>query len=232
MTIRSVFDEVRNTLDYLSEAELSIFTNEVSMLDGRVSWYPLRRDVPFMRTHEHPTLDQFSEWVVGGHYSCLLFDGSLLQITYDIEDADVCGHRLAYIPCPVVLDTSLLQDEPVIDLVELYLADSPSSIALRTPVRFDFDPRSAKSGHPAAHMTINSVDCRIACVAPMHVGRFVDFVFRNFYAELRSAHAGFFDAAGRRHLGKKVIEDEHRMAPHLMWDLAAESFGGKPAARS
>ena len=101
--------------------------------------------------------------------------------------------------------------------MELYALDMPTNLLMRTPVRFDFDPTNARSGHPAAHLTINSAHCRIACVAPMHVHRFLDFVFRHFYPKERSVHRSFFDAASRLHIGKSVILEEDRRTPHLMW---------------
>ncbi|HUF97152.1 MAG TPA: DUF2290 domain-containing protein [Ilumatobacter sp.] len=231
MTIRALHDEVTNVLDYLLESELALFVNKISMKQGRVSWHAYDSRVPFLQTNQHHTLAQFSQWVAAGHYSCILFDGSLLQLTYDMIGSEVSGHRLAYIPCPMVVDLELLRDEPLADVMEMY-SDDVSSFALRTPIRFDFDPSAAKQGHPAAHMTLNSIDCRIACVAPMHVGRFVDFVFRNFYPDLRAAHAPFFVELERRHLGERVIEDDERHVPYMAWNLGTNYFGGVAHTKS
>ncbi|WP_443054843.1 DUF2290 domain-containing protein [Streptomyces sp. NBC_00258] len=69
----------------------------------------------------------------------------------------------------------LVRLEPLLDVVDLYAADTPTNMVLHSAIRFDYDPASASPGHPAAHLTINSAHCRIACAAPMHVGRFADF---------------------------------------------------------
>src|SRR5206468_2025512 len=117
-----------------------------------------------------------------------------------------------------LVDRKLLQEEPMLDVVELYLdADVTASLALRSPVRFDFDAAAAGPHHAAAHLTINSADCRIACVAPLHPYRFLDFVFRHFYPLHWFAQASWFADAGRRALGEKVISEEHAAGVHLAW---------------
>ena len=159
-TPRSVRDDVKNILDYLSDAELALFTNEVSLVGARVSFHRYDSRAAFLISHEHPTLEQYMNWTAAGDYSAVLLDGSLLQVTYDVSGGRVSGHRLAYIPCPYDLDRELLAaGYPIADVLELHRDDTP---ALRSPVRFDFDPERAKKNHSAAHLTINGIDCRIA----------------------------------------------------------------------
>ena len=92
-------------------------------------------------------------------------------------------------------------------------------VLLRSPLRFDYDQSAAREGHPAAHFSVNSPECRIACVAPVHPYRFIDFVFRHFYPILRGAHDGWFEPAGRRHIGEAVISDRDRDGLHLTWPV-------------
>lgn len=106
---------------------------------------------------------------------------------------EVVGHRLAYMPCPYDVAAELLAQESLLDAIELY--DGSSDILLRSQLRFDFDPRASAPGHPAAHFTFNSPHCRIACVAPVHIMRFLDFVFRHSYPAQRRFHESFFAPA-------------------------------------
>ncbi len=225
-TIRLVRDDVKNVLDYLTDAELALFANEVSIGSTRVSWHAHDPTAEFITNRTHATIDQYLAWLSAGIYSAVLLDGSLLQITYDVQGGKITGHRLAYVPCPYIIDPVFLEEgEPIGDVIEMYNESEVSNIALRSPIRFDFDPKSAKSGHPAAHLTINSVDCRIACVAPMNVHRFIDFVFRHFYPQLRMAHLPFFVEAAKRQFGENVLIDEDRKIPHMMWDLRSMPTG-------
>jgi hypothetical protein len=219
-SLRALRDHITNALDFLSGAELVLYSNSVRMAADRVSWHA-PSNAPFFLERGPASPDQYLAWVTGGHYSATLPDGSLLQLTYEVEDGEVTGHRLAYVPCPVVLDERLLwEGEPIADTVRVYL-DEPthSAIALRSPVRVDLDMSAADAGHPAAHLTLNESDCRIACVAPMHPYRFIDFVFRHFYPRLRLSQEDWFREASRSLLGDRVLADEDRAFPHLAWDL-------------
>jgi hypothetical protein len=219
-TTRSVRDDVKEVLDYLQDAELAIFTNEVSFDNSRVSWHTHDPGASFIVNRDHATLDQFCAWVNSAALSAILFDGSLLQITYDVANGEVVRHRLAYVPCPFIIDTELLHEgEALADIIEVYSDNHPEQMALRSPVRFDYDPSAAAPGHPPAHMTINGADCRIACVSPMHVLRFVDFVFRNFYKALHAAHRDFFSQASTRHVGERVLPEDEAGNPHIMWAI-------------
>jgi len=224
-TSKSIRDAVRNVLDYLTDADLILSSNDVSIRESqhltRISWHGHNPAADFLISREYGTVDQYFHWMVNGIYSVILFDASLLQITYDLAGDAIVGHRLTYVPCPFMVDLSLLTDgaAPVADVVGLY--DRLSDVALRSPIRFDYDVKSAKRNHPAAHLTINSADCRIACVAAMHPLRFADFIFRHFYPRLWGLHSGFFAAAAWQHLGKLSLSDGDRISPHVMWNIHA-----------
>lgn len=217
---RSVANDVRNVLDFLQESDLALYVNAVDERPDRVTFHRHDPTAEFLINHNHPDIDQYRRWVEVGAYSAVLPDASLLQLTYDIAGGEISGHRLAYIPCPFEVDSELLESEPILDVVDLHRSNDP---LLRSPIRFDFDPSSAKPGHPAAHMTMNGMDCRVACVAPVHPLRFVDFVFRHFYPAMWSSHPRFFETAPYRHFGKAVLADEDRTGLHLMWDVHAKS---------
>ena len=223
-TTRALHDAVTNVLDFLMVAELATYATQVSLVElgeerTRVSFHS-HTAAPFLVTTGHPTVDQFIAWAETGAYSAMLFDGSLLQLTFDLKSDHVVGHRLAYAPCPFDIDEQLLTDgEPLVDVIEAY---RDGDALLRTPVRFDFDQNNASEHHPASHMTFNGMDCRIACAAPMHPLRFVDFIFRHFYKSYWDAHAAFFGAAGWRHLGSSTLTDPERAAVHITWDIHAK----------
>lgn len=223
-TVRAIAEQVRNALDYVRDAEIAQFTTEVSMSATAVAWHPLDRKGAFVESFGHPTIDQYVTWLANGDYSALLYDGSLIQISYWVEEGDVSRHRLAYFPCPYNLDLDLLkQGTPVADIVESYRG---SEAVLRSPMRFDFDHEAAGPRHPASHFTINGTSCRIACVAPLHVMRFFDFIFRQFHPQLHAAHRRFFATAHAQHIGRRSLGDgEHRQL-HLAWDVHATATGG------
>lgn len=223
-TVRAIAEQVRNALDYVRDAEIAQFTTEVSMGATSVAWHPLDRQGAFVESFGHPTIDQYATWLANGDYSALLYDGSLIQISYGVDDGEVSRHRLAYFPCPYDLDRDLLkQGMPVADAVELCRG---SDAVLRSPIRFDFDRQAAGPRHPASHFTINGTDCRIACVAPLHVMRFLDFIFRRFHPQLHATHRRFFATAHAQHIGRSSLRDEERRQVHFAWDVHATATGG------
>ncbi|MBO1286142.1 MULTISPECIES: DUF2290 domain-containing protein [Streptomyces] len=216
-TTRTVAEEVRNLLDYLLNAEIAAYINTVSVSGTRVSWHATDPGIPFLVNRGDPTLQDYRRWAQAGAYSALLFDGALLQITYEIEEGAIAGHRLAYVPCPYRVDSELVRQDPIIDVIDLHIETEPTNMILHSAIRFDFDPGSAAPGHPAAHLTINSADCRIACAAPMHIGRFTDFIFRHFYPDLWKAHLPFFGSSATREAGPRTLTPDERNTPHLYW---------------
>jgi hypothetical protein len=228
VTARAIRDEIQNTLDYLVSAEIAAYANPVAMslsaYGDRVTWHSHRPDVPFLVNRDEPTLEDYRNWVEAGAFSALLFEGSLLQLTYDIKQGGVCGHRVAYIPCPYRLDPIMVRTDPLLDLIDLHMQVEPTGMILRSSVRFDFDPDSAHAGHPAAHLTINSSNCRIACTAPMHFLRFIDFVFRHFYPEIWIVHSKFFSEGACREIGNRIIGEEELLRPHVGWNIQSSAL--------
>lgn len=221
-TLRVIRDQVQNTLDYLLTADLALWANPVSMSDSRVSWHAATPTSPFSAYGE-PTIDQYTSWTTDGQYSAVLFDGSLLQISYEVRNRSVVSHRLAFIPSPFDLDFDLLTSgEPLSDVIDLFRNDNP---VLRSPIRFDFSPSQASPRHPASHLSLNSTSCRIACIAPLHVRRFVSFIFQQFYPRYWSAHERFFSAGDTWHLDPVSITPDEKRSIHIAWDHHATVSG-------
>jgi len=116
--------------------------------------------------------------------------------------------RMPY-PCPVVLELPDHELElPLSDLVDLEIAsdfegdlnginfqefDSATRLEphlrLRSPIRFDYDPRRAGADHPASHVTLAGDECRCPVFGPLSIGHFVRFIFRYFYSIVWQRHS-------------------------------------------
>lgn len=194
-----------------------ILLPSVMITDGRhVTWRSPTPSSGFVDFHEYPTIRTYRRWADSGEYAALMPDGSLMQISYQIDNGEIVGHRLAYVPCPYRVDQDLLVTEPVSDVLDLHADDSHDSITMQSTIRFDFDPSSAAEGHPSAHLTMNVSSCRIACESPMTPESFVRFVYSNFYRTLWSTHRQFFDGLPRPDIQSTVTEFE-RTEPHVAW---------------
>jgi len=216
-TSRVVHDEIDNLLDYLVYSEIALHANPVRNEGGRVSWRGFAPYGKFLESREPESVATYRAWLEAGAYSALLFDGALLQVTYDFVGHHLIAHRLAWVPCPFMVDLELLQLESPLEIVDLYAAGNAVDVVLRTTIRFDYDIEGGgNADHPAAHLSVNSSECRIACAAPLRLGHFVDFVFRNFYPDFWRAHP-YLGGLSRKAWGPHTVTDEETNRLHVSW---------------
>jgi hypothetical protein len=101
-------------------------------------------------------------------YSYLMHDGGIVQVSYVFEGKIIDRHRLLYYPCPFSINVSLLEEleMSLTDLIrDVYMEDLERSVALRSPIRFDYAPEAAADFHPASHISINKQTCRIPALS-------------------------------------------------------------------
>lgn len=211
----AVYREVDGLLSYLITAEIALYRQSVTRGPNIITWHVPQPVPRFLESRQY-NLSGYLAWVEMGQYSALLFDGSLLQITYEYAAGQLLRHRLAYVPCPFAIDPELLQRDPLSDVLDIYASGNPGDMNLNSIIRFDFDPDRSARNHPAAHMSLNSAECRIACSGPLRLGHFVDFVFRHFYPVLWSSHP-FFDGMARADWGGRTVTDEEARRMHMHW---------------
>jgi hypothetical protein len=219
-TPRVVADEIKQVLAALRDLGIVTYVNTVHESPTFVSWTtPGANYSNFLLTRDDLTVEGYLHWLETNQYSALLDDGSLLQLSYSLTAHEIVGHRLAFVPCPVVLDQGcrdfLEEGYSMSEVVRMQLQD-PSNLYMKTSVRFDYDPDSAGEHHPAAHFTMNSADCRIACAAPMRVGRFLDFIFQHFYAARYQKHSYLRELQMSGWFRPTQI-DRDRSSIHLNW---------------
>jgi len=148
-------------------------------------------DLPFA------SITEYRSSILQNHYVALLKDGAFLQISADVAGEDLVGHRYCYYPCPVLLPAEF--DVLDFDSLDLYLMDEldehvraienkrprfGEQLRMRSPLRFDFAPHAATQIEPACHLHLSNHDTRIPVHAPLSLGDFVQFVFRNFYPQI------------------------------------------------
>lgn len=198
-----------------------------SILDdqtGRISWFRKSKE-PLINDYSYLTVNNYLQWARRDDYSALLPDGSLIQMSYTLSGSEIVGHRLCYVPSPI---TTMADWQEIIDaegwlggeyaeIASELLLDSHAYTALRSMIRFDFDPANQGIDHPASHFTINSVDCRIPCIAPLSPFDFVEFVFANFYPSEKKRLEKLFLGLPSAARTSNLLLDDHRSSIHLAW---------------
>jgi hypothetical protein len=217
-TFKSVATEIRNLLSLLLKSELAILVNPVVERRAgarlRVTWQaPLvaRRS---LLGESFATVSEYAGFVGSQMYSAVLFDGALLQISYDFVGHDIVGHRLCYYPCPFDIQENLLREEPLVDVIDLYRFSDRSQMFLRSPCRFDFDDNNIAEAHPRVHLHIIKGHCRWPVSHPVSIGEFIDFTFRHFYPQVWRVHS-FLRNWPQDKVGRRTIERSEERAMHV-----------------
>ncbi len=187
MTPSSLAKKITSFFFWLLETEIAINAKyHLQKKIGKglflISWSPRTCFDPYR--YDDANFDQYMEMLQGGHYSCVLRDGSLLQVTYWLRGGHIIRHRLCLYPCPIDLEDEI----DLHSLESILYTIGPEEYRERgrliSAIRFDFDPEQAYDLHPASHLHFNSECCRIPVKSGVDFGTFIKFIFRNYYPEL------------------------------------------------
>lgn len=151
-----------------------------------------RKSMMWVRTAERSLmagnparLEDYISLLANQEYSYLMNDGGVVQIAYIFDRDQIERHRLAYYPCPFLIergDLSPYAGGGLLDLInDQFMSEIEENVLLRSPIRFDYVPAQASDYHPASHITMNDPSCRIPARAPLNFDTFMKFVLENFY---------------------------------------------------
>ncbi|ORE90943.1 DUF2290 domain-containing protein [Aurantimonas sp. 22II-16-19i] len=155
--------------------------------------------------------------------SWLLFDASIVQIAYSMQGETLKSHRYCYLPAPFSADLRQGSDQDLLEWIEGACASDPLDSPRKSSLRFEFDPVAQAEDHAAAHLHVNTADCRLPMRAPLSVREFVGFLIKYIYPSEFSAAL----------LGQLPFDSDPTISPaeeqgfHLNWrrtarDAAAE----------
>lgn len=178
----------------------------------RVTWKSSGISTP-LTDHSFATVAEYIALVNNRQFSVMLFDGSLLQISYTIRGNDeVVEHRLCWYPCPIFFQP---QDLELATIDEFVLTTPNNKFNCRGPIRFDFSPHQTSKGHPSSHIHFFDDECRVPVRGPLDLRTFIIFVMDNFYSKVWNGiqskiNLSNWDAS------LTLTVDESAM-PHIYW---------------
>src|SRR5579883_2178720 len=89
----------------LLQSGLAVDTNPVvpfKVADRvRLSWPEARVSQGLFADQHFASLSEYRTFVEGRHYTCLLNEGSLIQISFDFRRNEMVAHRFCFYPCPL-----------------------------------------------------------------------------------------------------------------------------------
>lgn len=197
----------------------------------RLSW-PEAKNRPGVFADQHfAALSEYRTFVMGNHYTALLNEGSMLQISFDFKRDEMVASRFCFYPCPLEFpENGYPHDfEAWNDLLESELLSQIDALAperigpdgadligtggllrLRSPLRFDFESENRAAAEPCSHVHINGGGARIPVYAALSLSQFTTFIVNNYYPShvnvLREFALDFFD---------RLILPEHETELHL-----------------
>ena len=168
----------------------------------RLSWPQAKDAIGLFTDAMYASLSEYRAFLSGGHYTCVLNDGSLIQVSYDFKNDELVGHRFCFYPCPLdlpkssyatdfdawngLLETELYNEIEALESTSETGQEVPpvrrsSLLRLRSPIRFDFDPDKQSATEPSSHVHISDAEARIPVHAALSLAQFVHFVITHFY---------------------------------------------------
>lgn len=191
MTPNQLRNDIQNACDLLAYQGISLFSQPIHIerndTIARITWK--QTSITQAKPHKFGSIEQYMSIIRDGSFTCVLLDGSLLRLSYTFERNDLTSHNLWYYPCPFSIPIDELLADPLLDIIEMYAESGIDHWRLKGPIRFDFDAKSSKPiFHPASHVHFQHEYCRIPARKPLSPGRFLKFVFLNFYQELISKY--------------------------------------------
>lgn len=178
---------------------------------NRVTWVR----PPNVAAFNRETDVKYSEYMGAlrsGDFSILMHDGGIIQVSIDFNGGQIDGHRLVYLPCPLLVGLDEIRLEtgelyPLADFIDDLNEDEfRDRLRIRTPLRFEFDPQNAGANHPASHLHLGRADSRIAVSCPLHLDTFMRFIFKRFYPD------DFADSAEIGEIPHRTLQSTHNDA--------------------
>jgi hypothetical protein len=144
--------------------------------------------------------------------SMIMWDGSVVQISYETRGGHIIKHRYCFIPAPCSID---LRTADGIDLAEhasVVFLNRPMGNSCRTILRFEFDPTAHKPGHPASHLHFNETECRVPLKGPISAKDFFSFLLTYMYSGEFNIEA--FPATLE---GQRTLSAQEEIGFHVSW---------------
>ena len=217
MTTSRVQAEIKNFRDLLVAKDIAIAANPVTIRRvgtmQRVTWQSPIGDAPVAAASEFASVREYAQQLAANAYTVVLLDGSLIQISFDLQHSEIVGHRFCFFPCPFNLQPVDFLEQPILDIIQLYQEAGSDYLRLRTPLRFEYDPNNASDDRSICHVHLLWAHCRCSVVAPLSLGHFIKFIFHHFYPDLWQRHS--FLREWPTDLGDRTISADQESLLHF-----------------
>lgn len=186
---KNIYQSIKNTLILLTDNDLTIFHNDPlyqkSRNDVKITW-PNHNPGRHNCNSSFGYVAQYKTIIKTGAYTCLLFDGTIVRVSYSFNNNSLTDHSLLWWPSPFKINSDDLEMGGVLEIFDLYAnsEDWHEQIQMRSPIRFDYDKEKGTNEHPVSHLHLQTSDCRLYIDRPICFNRFIKFIFQSFYPDI------------------------------------------------
>lgn len=193
----------------------------ISNRQSRITWASssVRPDVSSFAIS---SIKEYLAYLDGRHFQFQLNDGSLIQLSYDVDTrkGEVKQSRLVWYPCPIEFSLEELEYDSIRDLV---LTAPTESIICRAPIRLDFSPHQIAQNHSSTHIHLGMENFRLPVHRAMEPSRFLRFIIRTIYPQTWEEFPEFkkvenWDAEDK-------LDADDRICGYLGWNLPTAQTG-------
>ena len=153
-------------------------------------------------------IEQFMDILNNGAYHAILFDYSIIRVSFSFDGNNLISQNLLWWPCPVVIDFEDDEYDSYIEIVELFLLEK-ENFRMRSPIRVDLDITNDTPDHPKAHLHMQHHDSRINIESPICFNTFIKYIFNKCYPNI-AIRSSDFPSMNLKLESKEVIEYVHK----------------------
>lgn len=131
-------------------------------------------------------LEQYEKILKNNSYTCILYDGSIIRLSYKFKNNNLIGHNLLWWPAPYFYEGISIDEISPYDLFDEFIGEKDwhNILRMRSPVRIDFAPEQTSEIHSATHIHMQNENCRMVIDEPICFNRFIKFILDNYYPEI------------------------------------------------
>ncbi len=222
--MKASITDLRNSIDRvrinLHDAGLLYDWNDCSVVRlsnrrNRITW-ATSSVRPEVSSFPISNVGEYLAYLEGRHYQFQLNDGSLIQLSYDIDfkKDEIKQSRLVWYPCPVQFSLEELEYAPIKELV---LSTPTECIVCRAPIRLDFSPDQAAHNHSSTHIHLGMEEFRLPVHRAMEPSRFIRFIIRTIYPTIWDNFKVFRTA--ENWAAQDNLNEDDRICGFLGWHL-------------
>ncbi|SES67205.1 hypothetical protein SAMN05216412_101180 [Nitrosospira multiformis] len=183
-----------------------------------------RQRITWATTGTRPELSDISTsnikeyllFLEGRHFQFMLTDGSLIQMSYDVQTTrnEIKTSRLVWYPCPVVFSPEELEFATINELV---LTSPVETLSMQAPLRFDYSPEQEAENHSCTHLHLGTENFRMPVQRALEPSRFMRLIIRTAYPKIWSEFAHFREAEDWGSADR--LTDDDKLFGSLSWHL-------------